>query len=113
VKLNAEKRLPAVADSFIGAVIRVDKPWLPVIRERLLPDGIPVVLRGDIASLGASFDTGLILAAMSKLQLVRVGTGSQRQNLMAETNAQGGNSHTYNPDYAPSGLIATEPERRD
>src|SRR6266540_6976808 len=86
MKLDAHKRSRAVPQPFIGSIIGVGEPRLPAGRESLRVDGIPMILRGNIAPVGPALFARLVLAAMAEFQFVRVAPRRQSQNLMTETN---------------------------
>jgi hypothetical protein len=43
MKLHAHERLCAVADAFVGAVVGVEEPRLPIRRQRFFVDGVIVI----------------------------------------------------------------------
>src|SRR3990167_9889926 len=77
-------------DAFIGLIIGVYKPgpeafWHPL-------DGKAMILRGQIAFLGANENRAVILPAMTKSELVSIPARGQSQNLVAKTNTQNRNT---------------------
>jgi hypothetical protein len=78
VELHAEKRAGSGADALTGAIVHVDEPGLPVVRERLLPHCVAMVLTGDVAAPTDQVLHGLVHAAMAVGQLVGVAAGGER-----------------------------------
>src|SRR5438046_10562932 len=73
--------------SFV-TVVEIPKPRQPASRQRPLVHDIAVILGRDVAAGCADHDTGLILAAVSELELVGVGNGGERHDLTTETDGE-------------------------
>ena len=91
MELDRHERLGLVSDAFIGIVIDVLEPGLPVFRQSLVIDCKSMILRCDVTSFCADLNTGLILASMAVFKFVSICSGGQGHDLIAETNAECGN----------------------
>jgi len=78
-----------VAD-LVGVVIGVDEELLPASGDGGGVDGEAVVLRGHVAAAGARVDAGLVGSAVAVLHLEGVAAGGQRDQLVAEADAEDG-----------------------
>ena len=72
VELHAEVRPRARADAFVGAVVDVHEPRLPVAGQRVVVDRVAVILAGDVAAARQQILHRLVHAAMAVGQLVGV-----------------------------------------
>ena len=72
MELHAEERLEPRPDAFVGAVVHVDEPGLPVARKGTLVHRVAVVLAGDVAAARGDLLHRLVHAAMTVGQLVRL-----------------------------------------
>ena len=88
VILHAEHRLGLVAQPLDGAVVEVDVGDLHVRRQRRRIDGEAVVLRGDLDLAGLELLDRVVGAAVAELQLVGLAAHRQRQDLVAEADAE-------------------------
>ena len=79
MELNGEHRPFSMSHSLVSAIVRIEEPWFPFFGQRLLVYSETMVLRRYEATLGSHLNAGLVLAAMTVLQLEGVGTGCQRQ----------------------------------
>ena len=77
-----------MAHSLVGAIVRIKEPWFPFQRQRFLVYSETMVLRRYEATLSSHLNAGLVLAAMSVLQLEGIGAGSQCQQLMSEADSK-------------------------
>lgn len=85
VELGAENRTRLVDHTFVGTVVEVNEVWLPVTRQGASINSITVVLGGDVAAASGQVQSGNVVSTVSVLQLDGAGTGSQSQELVAET----------------------------
>ena len=69
VKLNAHDGSRPGSHAFVRSVIDVDEPWFAVCRERLIANGVTVVLTRDIATAGPQVPHRLIDTAMAVRKL--------------------------------------------
>ena len=65
VELRREERQPFVADSFVGTVVHVQEKRLPVIAQRIVVDGITVILGSDETFFRTSHAYRLVVAPVS------------------------------------------------
>src|SRR5262245_44895128 len=77
-----------MSHTFIRAIIRIKKPWLPFLRQRLLIYGKAMVLRGNEAALSANLNAWLVLSTVTKFQLERIRAGCEGQELMSQADSQ-------------------------
>src|SRR5437660_6016490 len=82
MELNAEIRLSLRANSFIRAVVDVDEPWVPALRQTVTVDCITMVLARYVTAPRQQILYRLINAAMSVRQLVRGTARRERENLV-------------------------------
>ena len=64
-------------NAFVGVIVRIIKPFLKTFGDFSYSKA--VVLGGDIATLSAGQETGLILTAVSEFQFLRVPSCGQGQ----------------------------------
>ena len=88
MELHAEERPDATADAFVRAVVDVHEPRLPIGRQRVVTHRVAVVLAGDIAAARQQILHGLVHPAVPVGKLVRVATGRQREDLIAQAHAE-------------------------
>jgi hypothetical protein len=88
VELYGKVWMAAMTNSFVTAIIGVEKPRRPISWEGYFINSVTVILRSDVAPLSANKDAGLILPAMAKWKFVSLRAGGQSQYLMAKTNAE-------------------------
>ena len=74
----------------ICAIIRVEEPRLPFLRQCFLVYSETMVLRCNVATLGPYLNAGLVLAAMAILQLERIGANGKGQELMSQADSKNG-----------------------
>ena len=86
--LDGEDGQSAMTKAFQGAVIQVDVSRLQVAGQVVQPDREAVVLRGNLHSIGALIEHGLIGAAMAELQFERLASKGKPQKLVAQANAE-------------------------
>src|SRR5262245_7792636 len=89
--LHREGRPRGVTQAFNRPVVEIEVRDLDVVWQRGRVDGKPMVLRRDLNSSGAKLLHWMVSAAMSKLQLKRVGPERQTHDLVSETDAKRGN----------------------
>src|SRR4051812_33010834 len=87
MELHAAPRLFFVRDAFIGAVIGVGKPRLPITGKRRFIHGKAMVLRGDVTTIRFSIDTRHVLAAVTVGEFVGFCASSQCKELVSEAHA--------------------------
>src|SRR2546425_3711053 len=90
MELHAQERALAVPYAFVRAVVEILEPRRPAGGQRPLVHGIAMVLGRDVAARRAHHGARLVLAAVSELELVGVGAGSERQDLVTEADAEDG-----------------------
>ncbi len=105
MELHAHEGFRAMANAFVGAVVGVEEPWLPIRRQGFFIDGVAVILRGDEAALAADQNARLVLAAMAVFELVRFRAGGERQNLATEANAENRRLLVEKPAHGFDGFI--------
>ena len=88
VILHREGRLVGAAQALVGAVEQRDVRHLDVLGQRLGQDAEAVVLRGDLDLAGRQVLDRLVGAAMAALHLARLAAQRQRQDLVAEADAE-------------------------
>lgn len=88
VILHAEDGMPAMAHTFQRAVVEIEVGRLDVGGQRVRGDGEAVILRGNFDLACAAIEDRMIGATMAKLQLERLRTQGQTQELMAQTDAE-------------------------
>ena len=88
MELDAEDRLEPGPDAFVGAVVEVHEPGLPVARKGTLVHRVAVVLAGDVAAARADLLHRLVHAAMTVRELVRVAARGEAEDLVAEADAE-------------------------
>ena len=106
VELHRKERLRDVNNSFVRTVVRVDEERLPPFRQRLVVDGIPMVLTGDVAPRRPEIDAGLVHAAVPVLHLVGLRAGGQREELVPEADPEDGDVLRDGPLQALDRLLA-------
>ena len=79
-----------VADTFVGAVIHIHKPWLPIASECGVVNCISMVLRCDEASVRADHAYRLVMASVTVFQLIGAAAGGQSRQLVAQADAEHG-----------------------
>ena len=77
MELHTEKRTQARTNSFIRSIVDVDKPRLPIGRQRFVIYRIPMVLARDITSASQQVLHRLIDASMSIGKFVCVSARSE------------------------------------
>ena len=82
-----EKKGSSVADALVRAVVDVREPGLQSSGSVVGVDGEAVVLGGDVAARRSRL-TRLVVAAVAVLELVGVGAGGERHDLVAEADAE-------------------------
>ena len=70
MELYGTERFGLVSDALIGAVVHVDKPWLPIASECGVVNCISMVLRCDEASVRADHAYRLVMASVTVFQLI-------------------------------------------
>ena len=89
--LNAERRLAAVPETFERLIVQIDVGNFDIAGfQRIRVNGEPVILRGDLHPSSRVVQHRMVCAVMSELQLVRLRSQCQAQQLMTQTNAENG-----------------------
>ena len=70
-------------DTLVTAVVPIDEKWLPLGRELVRVQRIPMILRRDVALVGEQVHNGLVLAAIAERELVGLRPGCQPQELVS------------------------------
>src|SRR5437588_656817 len=86
--LDGEDRQLAVGHALDRAIVQVDMGHLELRREGIRIDREAVVLRGDVDAAGAQVLDGLVAAAVAELQLERLSSEGEREQLVAEADPQ-------------------------
>ena len=102
VELCREPRIRLVADTLVRAVVHVHEQRFPVGRQRLVIDGIAVILRSDEALRATNTLHRLVVRAVTVFQLVGLGTCGTRQQLVAQADAHAG-TYSLTPGPSPNG----------
>src|SRR5215470_1274878 len=76
MELHTIERFIAVVNPFIGSVVRIHKPFLPVRRQRRRIDGIAMILGRNVTTRRTGSNTGLVLSAVPESQFESVRAGS-------------------------------------
>lgn len=76
--------------TLVALVVQVNKVRLPVRGQGRSVDGITVVLAGDVAATGAQVQSRDVVSPVTVLELDGAGTGSQSQQLVAQTDTEDG-----------------------
>lgn len=90
MELRAEDGAGGVDHALIGAVVEVDKVLLEVVRQRGRVDGVPVVLRRDVALARGAVERGDIVRAVAVLELDGAAAGGEGEELVAQADAEDG-----------------------
>ena len=90
VELHREDLFRDVDDALIGHVVGVHEHGLPARGQGVRIDGVPVVLRRNVAPGRAQVDAGLVHAAVAVLHLVRLGARGEGEDLVPEADAKDG-----------------------
>jgi len=88
MELHRKDRAISMPHSLVGAIVRIKEPGFSFRRQRLLVYSETMVLRRNKATFGSHLNAGLVLAAMTVLQLEGIGAGSQCQQLMSEADSK-------------------------
>ena len=88
VVLDAEDGLGLVPQPLDRAVIQVDVRHLHIRGQRFRVHGEAVVLRRDLDLAGGKVLDRMVAPAMPELELIGVAAHRERQDLVAETNAE-------------------------
>ncbi len=89
VVLHAEEALVQAGESFDGVVVEIDVRYLRSgFGQAARLDGEAMVLAGDFDLAGSLVSDGLVAASMAKLQLVCLGSQSQREHLVPQADAE-------------------------
>ena len=103
MELSREPGVALVADTLVGAVVHIYEERLPVGRQSSCIYGIAMIL-GSNEALGAAHTlNGLVVTAVTVLQLVCLGTGGTSQQLVTQANA-----HTRTHSLTPSPSLIGE-----
>src|SRR6266545_4925603 len=87
--LHAEDRVAAMAEALQGLIVEIHVRDLHLVEiERIRVHRETVIVRRDLDLAGDLVDYGVIGAAMSELELVRLASDGQAEKLMAETDAE-------------------------
>ena len=90
MELSREPGVGLVTDTLVGAVVHIYEEGLPVGRQRIGIYGIAMILGSDEA-LGATHTlNGLVVTAVTVLQLVCLGTGGTSQQLVTQADTHQG-----------------------
>ena len=79
VELGREPGVVPVADTLVRAVVHVDEQRFPIGAQGVVVHRITMVLAGDEAAVGAHLPHGLVVAAVSVLQLVDARSAGLRE----------------------------------
>ena len=82
MKLDAEERAESGANAFIGPIVEIDEPALPVRGQGAIIDRKAMVLAGDITTSRSVGPPLLVNASVAIRQLVGVCSSGKRQNLV-------------------------------
>src|SRR5262245_15452672 len=88
VELDAEDRFEPGPDTFVGPVVQVHEPGLPVARKSTLVHRVAVILAGDEAAASAYLLHWLVRASVTIWELVRITASSQAEDLVPEADAE-------------------------
>ena len=102
VELDAEDRLEPGPDAFVGPVVQVHEPRLPVARKGMLVHRVAVILAGDEAAARRHLLHRLVRAPMTVRELVRLTARGQAKDLVAEADAEDGEVGALEQQPAPA-----------
>ena len=83
MELDRAERLGSVPDPFVGPVVHVDEPRLPVLSQSLVVYGESVILGCDEAAVGPHHPDRLVVAAVTVFQLLCIRAAGTSQQLVA------------------------------
>ncbi|CAI6053242.1 unnamed protein product [Clonostachys chloroleuca] len=88
VELHTEVRLVNVHDTLVAAIVGVDKELLPALGEAGSINLETVVLGGDVALSGHHARAGDVVASISELHLLCLGSGGSGEELVSQANTK-------------------------
>ncbi|KAI3479544.1 hypothetical protein L1887_58356 [Cichorium endivia] len=90
VELDTEVGAFGGVDTLVGVVVGVGEEGLPASGEGVGVDGETVVLGGDVAAAADLVGTGDVVATVTELELLGLGTGGESEQLVTETDTEDG-----------------------
>jgi hypothetical protein len=90
VELRAKDGARVVDQAFVGLVVEIREVLPPVLGEGRGVDGVPVVLRGDVAPAGGEVECRDVVSTVAVLQLDRLCASSESDQLVTHTDAHDG-----------------------
>lgn len=90
VELGTEDGAGVVDQTLVGLVVQVGEVLPPVLRQGSRVDSITVVLGGDVALAGGEVKGRDVVCTVSVLQLERLSTGGESNELMTHANTHNG-----------------------
>jgi hypothetical protein len=91
VKLSREDGARVVDEAFVRLVVQIGEVLPPLTGKRRGVNGVSVVLRSDVALSGCEVQGGDIVSAVSILELQRLGTSRESEQLVTHAYAHDGN----------------------
>lgn len=88
VELGREPRIALVADALVGAIVHIDEKRFPIGAQGIIIHSIAMILAGDEATVGTHHTHGLVVAAVSILQFIYLGTSGLAEELIAHTDTK-------------------------
>src|SRR5690242_18532185 len=88
MELHGIDRSLPMAHPLVCAIVRVEEPRLPFLRQCFLVYSETMILRCNIATLGAYLNARLVLTTMAILQLEGVASGGKGQELMSQADSK-------------------------
>ena len=107
MELAREPGINLMAYAFVAAVVHIHEQLLPVGTQRLCIHGVAMVLARNIAPVGANHAYGLVMRAVTVLQLVYLRSASLCQQLVTHADTAyrlGGHAHL--PAHNVHGILA-------
>ena len=96
VVLHAHDRAVGHSEACNGVIVEMDVGFFATSGlETLQVHGEAVVLAGNFNVAGACIQDGLIAAAVAELELIGLRADREREQLMTEADAEGGNSFLW------------------
>ena len=92
VELDTEVWAADMTDTLVGAVICIHEEFLPALGQARGIHGVTVVLRCDVALARDHASAGNVMATVTELHLLSLGTGGACNQLVTQTDTEDGGS---------------------
>jgi hypothetical protein len=90
MELDRENGTSLMADTFIGAIVGIDKESLPALGHITVIQSITVVLRSDVATAVIDADSRLVMTTVTKGEFVGVQTSGHTKEKVTHANTEDG-----------------------